>query len=184
MNTVETCHRRCHTRFRGASGVETCICRRDGWASARVRDAVRGSAVSRWPRRRKREATERRQAHAGNAHQPSTALHTVGEGRKRLAGAYSIRDKGQAPAATDRARVARLRCWSTRLRSAQARTVTSVWAMYPSTYLPPASNGQAMAVSHRVCSVSAAPPVAVAQHCASLPAFLSTWSRRRTRLLI
>jgi hypothetical protein len=65
MGAVETCHRRCQTNLRGASGVETCICRRHRWASARVRDAVRGSAVSTWPRRRKREATTKRQAHAG-----------------------------------------------------------------------------------------------------------------------
>lgn len=36
------------------------------WASARVRDAVRGCAVSTWPRRREREATKKRLAHAGS----------------------------------------------------------------------------------------------------------------------
>lgn len=39
---------------------------RHGWASARVRDAIWGSAVSTWPRRREREATKKRQAHAGS----------------------------------------------------------------------------------------------------------------------
>jgi len=116
-----------------------------------VRDAVRGSAVSTWPRRRKREATTKRQAHAGRqgkglimrikfesclglgragrgeVGQPSRALQTVVGSRKRLAGAYSNRDKGQARTATGRARVARLQT----VRSAQARTVSSVvWDMY------------------------------------------------------
>lgn len=41
-------------------------CWRHGWASARVRDAIWGSAVSTWPRRREREATKKRLAHAGS----------------------------------------------------------------------------------------------------------------------
>lgn len=41
-------------------GWAWCVCWRRGWASARVRDAVRGRAVSTWPRRRKREATTKR----------------------------------------------------------------------------------------------------------------------------
>lgn len=56
----------CQTGIRGAStrsgwaGLGWCACWRRGWASARVRDAVRGSAVSTWPRRREREATTKR----------------------------------------------------------------------------------------------------------------------------
>jgi hypothetical protein len=134
MGAVETCHRRCQTKFRGARPGSRRVHlagRRHGCTSARVRDAERGSAVSTWPRRRKREATETRQAHEtmqikfpevclglgragskgrGEVGQPSRALHLVGERRERLAGACLDRDKGQARITNQTgARVARLK---------------------------------------------------------------------------
>lgn len=63
---------------------------RHGWASARVRDAVRGSAVSTWPRRREREATKKRLAPDGSCRLNSRAVWAWagqgGQGEVRLAG--------------------------------------------------------------------------------------------------
>lgn len=56
----------CQTGIRGASGVKSsCLLggmdgRARGRAGARVRDAIRGSAVSTWPRLGEREATTKR----------------------------------------------------------------------------------------------------------------------------
>lgn len=78
----------------------------------------------------------------------------------------------------DRARVARLRRWSTRLRSAQPRTVSSVGTMYPSTsqhkQLGAGNRGTAQLL---LCLLSRLPRrPQLANICASLPAFVSTWS--------
>lgn len=135
---VETCHRRCQTGIRGASGVE--VVPLAGGTGGRARGCeTRYGAV---PFRHGRDAVnERLRRGAG----PTLIMQaefecclglgrpsrSVKESRKQLAGAYSNRDKGQARTAADRARVARLKRWSARLRSAQARTVSSAgWIEY------------------------------------------------------
>lgn len=159
-----------------------------------MRDAIWGSAVSTWPRRRKREATKKRLAHAGS---PGKGLvmqvefemclglgragragrvevgrpsRSIKESRKRLAGAYSNRDKGQAQAATDRAGVARLKRWSARLRSAQRPKRCLVQVVYPGTV-----------GTYCTCSPSAVPhcpprPPCVCAACSGHPVFLSSFS--------
>lgn len=150
VGEVETCHRRCQTSIRGASGVG--FVPHAGGMGGRARGCeTRYGAV---PFRRGRDAVNERlrrsawshvgspgkglkmqvelesclglgragRAARGEVGQPS---RSVKESRKRLAGAYSNRDKGQARTAADRAGVARLKRWSARLRSAQARTVSS-----------------------------------------------------------
>lgn len=124
----------CQTGIRGASGVETCFCcaawvgeragARRGTGQCRFDVAetpsTRGHEEAPGPRRELQIKFDSRLGlgRAGRAGRGEVGRlsRPVKESRKRLAGAYSNRDKGQARTAGDRAGVARLKRWSARLK--------------------------------------------------------------------